>query len=110
MEEFWKWIAGILAGALMGQGILMWKLISEIRSRPTFEQVAQMIDTRMNFTPYEKDRRWLTEELTALKKDVETVDRHVQDIRPRVEELHLWMTLQRESGRHKPSDDEGVKT
>lgn len=107
MEEFWKWTSGILAGILIGQGALMWKLISAIRDRPTFAEVEALIAKHMEFTPYEKDRRWLTEEMTGLKKDVEKVDRHVQDIRPKVEELHLWMTLQRERDRRRiePKDE-----
>lgn len=107
MEELWKWISGLLAGMLIGQGALMWKLISAIRDRPTFEEVEALITKNLEFTPYEKDRRWLTEEMTELKKDVEKVDRHVEVIRPKVEELHIWMTLQREREQRRLNRAEG---
>lgn len=105
MEELWKWISGLLAGMLIGQGALMWKLISAIRDRPTFDEVERMILKHQEFTPYEKDRRWLAEEVTGLKKDVEKVDRHIEVIRPKVEELHIWMTLQRERDRRKIEEE-----
>jgi hypothetical protein len=88
--EVWKWIAITLGGVVIGEGAALWRVTVSIKDRPTFTDVKRMITDHEDATGYAKDRRWIEEKFAQLQ-------RHVDETRDRVAEIHLSLMADREA-------------
>lgn len=90
--DFWKWATDLMMLAIGGGMAAIWRMV---HGRPTFAQVKELITEHERGSCYARDQRWIGEKFDALEAAVGQANRHIDEVRTKVEEVHLWVQMER---------------